>query len=206
MVQASSRPSWTDYFLGLAFMVSQRSADERTKHGCVLVDANNHIIATGYNSFPRGMDDAHLPQNRPDPSKPDELNKYDFVDSTHSERNALYNCMVSPWSLPGPVVAYVTGEPCNSCLAALWQSNVRTVYHAKRYGSALLNERTRKVKEIFLAQTGMELIEVEPNLDWLAAGLQVPGECGFIHSWSRPLQTHTHGKDCNVCNTTQSPA
>lgn len=176
----NARPSWADYFMGLAFMVSRRSRDVHTQHGCVITDRNNHIIGCGYNSWPRGMDDASLPTNRPDPEKPDELSKYDFVEGTHSERNAIANCMISPWLVLGGAVAYVTGEPCNACLAALWQANVTTVYYADRHGSHKLNERTRRVQRIIVEQTGIEFIQVRPDLSWILDGLEEPIKLGFV--------------------------
>ncbi len=60
------RPNWIDYFLGLAKVVSQRSHDVHTKHGCVIADKNHRILGVGYNGFPHSLDDAQLPTNRPD--------------------------------------------------------------------------------------------------------------------------------------------
>jgi len=54
---AINRPSWNEYFLGLAFVIAQRSLDPRTKHGSVVTDDNNHIVATGFNSFPHKFND-----------------------------------------------------------------------------------------------------------------------------------------------------
>lgn len=179
----SPRPNWLNYFMGLAFMVSRRSHDIHTQHGCIITDRNNHILSTGYNGFPRGMDDKSLPTNRPDPDNPDALNKYDFVSGTHSERNALFHCMTSPWLLPQGAIAYVTGEPCNDCLTALWQSNVTTVYYADRHGSHKLNERTRMVQKIIHEQTGIELIQVVPDLSWILNGMEEPIRLGFVQKF-----------------------
>lgn len=175
------RPDWVNYFIGLAFIVSRRSLDPNTKHGCLICTRTNQIIATGYNSFPRGMDDTSLPTNRSDPDNPSDLSKYDFIDGTHSERNAIANCMISPWLLgTGGAVAYVTGEPCNACLTALWQANVTTIYYADRHGSTLLNDHTRKVQKIIVEQTGMEFIQVKPDLSWVLDGLDEPTKLGFV--------------------------
>jgi deoxycytidylate deaminase len=46
---AEQRPSWDEYFLALAEQISRRSPDPSTRHGCVLVDADNRVISTGYN-------------------------------------------------------------------------------------------------------------------------------------------------------------
>ena len=75
------RPNWNDYFLGLAFIASSRSRDQETKHGTVIVDNNNIVLGTGYNSFIRGINDQSLPALRP--------NKYPFM--IHSELNAILN-------------------------------------------------------------------------------------------------------------------
>ena len=96
------RPSWTDYFLGLAKVASQRSHDIHTQHGCVITDRNHRILGVGYNGFPKGMDDPKLPTSRPE--------KYCWM--IHAERNALSNCVVRP----DDGVAYVTGQCCNDCI------------------------------------------------------------------------------------------
>jgi len=60
------RPSWDDYFLGIAKVVAQRSHDQHTKHGCVITDLEHRILGVGYNGFPKGMDDSKLPLTRPE--------------------------------------------------------------------------------------------------------------------------------------------
>ena len=80
------RPSWTDYFLGLAKVASQRSHDIHTQHGCVITDRLNRILGVGYNGYPKNVDDDSLPTSRPE--------KYAWM--IHAERNALANCIVRP--------------------------------------------------------------------------------------------------------------
>lgn len=111
------RPSWNEYFLNIAKVVSTRSCDAQTKHGCVIVDPNNHIIGTGYNSFPRGIKDDEMPNLRPD--------KYPYIN--HSEINAFSNCIVSPWIYPSGVTVFVTGRPCTNCFKFMMNSNVRAI-------------------------------------------------------------------------------
>ena len=48
---------WKDYFLNIAETVKEKSKDQRTKIGAVIVGNDNEIVSTGYNSFPRGIDD-----------------------------------------------------------------------------------------------------------------------------------------------------
>jgi len=147
------RPNWTDYFLGLAKVVSQRSHDSQTQHGCVITDKNNRILGLGYNGFPRGLDDNLLPNTRPD--------KYPWM--IHAERNALSNCTIRP----DDGIAYVTGQCCNDCIMALWQEGVKTVVMTQNHGTHLFDEQAQKRFDIFVQMSGLHIIYVQPNLSWL---------------------------------------
>ena len=147
------RPNWTDYFLGIAKVVSQRSHDIHTQHGCVITDQNHRILGVGYNGFPKGMDDETLPTSRPD--------KYHWM--IHAERNALANCVMRPDN----GIAYITGQSCNDCIMSLWQEGIKTVVMAKSHGTKLFDEFAQKRFKLFVNQTGINIIETEPNFSWL---------------------------------------
>jgi dCMP deaminase len=145
--------SWTNYFLGLAFVASQKSHDIHTQHGCVITDKNNRILGLGYNGFPRGLDDISLPKNRPD--------KYDWM--IHAERNALANCTIRPEN----GIAYVTGQCCNSCIMSLWQEGIKKVVMADSHGTVLFDEKQKNIFDTFVSMSGIEIITVKPDLSWL---------------------------------------
>lgn len=147
------RPNWTDYFLGLAKVVSQRSHDKHTQHGCIITDQHNRILGVGYNGFPRGLDDSQLPTDRPD--------KYFWM--VHSERNALSNCVVRPDN----GIAYVTGQCCNDCIIALWQEGIKTVYMIDNHGTHLFDQDAQKRFDTFVSMSGIKIIKVNPDLSWL---------------------------------------
>jgi dCMP deaminase len=147
------RPNWIDYFLGLAKVISQRSHDIHTQHGCVITDQNNRILGVGYNGFPRGLDDEKLPKNRPD--------KYPWM--VHSERNALSNCVVRPDN----GIAYVTGQCCNDCIMALWQEGVQTVYMIDDHGTHLFDDNAKKIFDTFVEMSGIKISKVTPDLSWI---------------------------------------
>jgi dCMP deaminase len=149
----NNRPDWTSYFLGLAKVVSFRSHDIHTQHGCVITDKQNRILGVGYNGFPRGLDDDYLPKIRPD--------KYHWM--IHSERNALSNCVVRP----DGGTAYVTGQCCNDCIMALWQEGIDTVYMIKAHGTVLFDVEAQKRFDTFVNMSGIKVCYIEPNLDWL---------------------------------------
>jgi dCMP deaminase len=48
---------WDLRFLRLAKEIASRSKDPSTKVGAVIVGADRHVVSTGYNGFPKGMDD-----------------------------------------------------------------------------------------------------------------------------------------------------
>ncbi len=48
-----TRPTWDEYFLGIAAAVSQRADCRRRRVGAVLV-AQHRIVATGYNGSSHG--------------------------------------------------------------------------------------------------------------------------------------------------------
>jgi dCMP deaminase len=147
------RPSWTDYFLGLAKVVAQRSHDIHTQHGCVITDQNHRILGVGYNGFPKGMNDSVLPTTRPD--------KYHWM--IHSERNALANCVIRPDN----GIAYVTGQCCNDCIMALWQEGVKTVYMVDDHGTHLFDSEAKKRFDLFVHGTGMEIHKITPDFSWI---------------------------------------
>lgn len=148
-----SRPSWTDYFLGIAKVVSQRSHDIHTQHGCVITDKNHRILGVGYNGFPKGLDDSKLPLTRPD--------KYFWM--VHSEINSLANCVVRP----DHGTAYVTGQCCNNCIISLYQEGIDTVYMINDHGTKLFDEDAKKRFDTFIEMSGMKIFYVDPDLSWL---------------------------------------
>lgn len=95
------------YFLILADIISARSHDSQTQHGCVIVK-DDRIISTGFNGFPPGAPDNVIPNIRP--------HKYDFVN--HAETNAIYAAAKLGISLNDSKI-YITGHPCCNCIKAL---------------------------------------------------------------------------------------
>ena len=99
---------WDNYFMSIADVVSKRSPDPHTKHGCVIVDQKNRIISTGYNGPIRGVDPKVVPLKRPD--------KYKWM--IHAEDNAI---LFAKRELDD-CTAYITGHPCSECFRRLVQS------------------------------------------------------------------------------------
>lgn len=143
--------NWDDYFMKLAGVVSERSKDRSTRIGCVLVGPDNEIRATGYNSFPRGInDDAEERHQRPE--------KYFWTE--HAERNAIYAAARVGTPLKG-CRAYLPWIPCVDCARALVQVGVTEVVAVARVTDhARYMEDFRRVGTLF-AEAGVSLRYVE---------------------------------------------
>ena len=59
--------NWSEYFYDMANLVAKKSKDQSTQIGAVIVGPDNEIRSTGYNSFPKGLnDDLQERQERPE--------------------------------------------------------------------------------------------------------------------------------------------
>jgi dCMP deaminase len=111
--------NWTEYFLNIAEQVKLKSKDQSTQIGAVIVGEDKEVLSTGYNSFPRGLDDSlQERQERPE--------KYFWME--HAERNAIYNAARIGVSLKNSTIYLTSGLPCMDCARGIVNSGVKTVY------------------------------------------------------------------------------
>jgi len=114
-----STTSWDKYFMEMLPSIASKSKDQSTKCGCIIVGPDNEIRSTGYNSFPRGLNDnLQSRQERPE--------KYFWFE--HAERNAIYNAARCGIPLKGCHV-YITGFPCCDCARAIVQAGIVEVIY-----------------------------------------------------------------------------
>lgn len=133
---------WNLRFMDLAQQVSTWSKDPSKKIGAVVVGPKRQILSTGYNGFPRGIEDTH-----------DRLNdrdlKYKYV--VHAEMNAIYNATYTGTSLDGASM-YVYGLPiCHECAKGIIQVGIKEVFIDKKSLSDKPNwyDSYLKSKEMF---------------------------------------------------------
>ena len=111
--------NWTEYFLEIAEVVKLKSKDQSTQIGAVVVGEGRNVLSTGYNSFPRGLDDSlQERQERPE--------KYFWIE--HAERNAIYNAALEGVSLKNSTIYLTSGLPCMDCARGIVNSGIKTVY------------------------------------------------------------------------------
>lgn len=108
---------WDRRFIDQAYHVSLWSKDRSTKVGAVIA-RDKHIISSGYNGPPRGVDDE-------DPYYHDrEGDKYHWFE--HAERNAIYQAAKLGVSAEGATL-YSTHPPCADCARGIVQSGITRV-------------------------------------------------------------------------------
>ncbi len=137
------RPSWDDYFMATAVILSTRSPCERLHVGCVLVSggARKHrIIAAGYNGFLPGT--PHLSRVRDGHEQA----------TVHAEQNAVSDAARRGSPLDG-AVAYVTHFPCINCAKIFAAAGIAEVRYRHDYKNDALVEP-------LLADAGIKVVRL----------------------------------------------
>ena len=142
---------WDVRFLELANHISSWSKDPSTKVGCIIVGADREIRSTGFNGFPRGIDDS-------EERLTDREEKYPLI--CHAEENAIMHAARVGVSLKD-CTAYVTWPPCTRCARSLIQAGIVEVVYA---GTSNIPERwledfTRSTN--MMKEAGIKLRNVE---------------------------------------------
>lgn len=146
---SDKRPDWSTYFMGIATIVAQRSLDPSTKVGCVIINQEKSILATGYNGPPRGMLDDNVPLERPE--------KYTYM--SHAEINAIANAARHGISLRSSTF-YITTPPCDVCFRSIINTGASKVI----YGPIPTKEKERynfEATQRMAIECGVELISFE---------------------------------------------
>ena len=109
---------WKIRYLQLAKQISTWSKDPSTKVGAVCVGEYGHILAQGYNGFPRGFSDNIEEYNNR------EL-KYKYV--VHAEMNCLYHATINGLSLKDSTMFIYGLDMCHECAKGIIQSGIKEV-------------------------------------------------------------------------------
>ena len=110
---------WDLRFIGLAQHISTWSKDPSTKVGCVVVGEDREIRSTGFNGFPRGINDD-------EDRLMDREKKYPLI--CHAEENAIMHAARIGVSLKDST-AYVTWPPCSRYTRSLIQAGIKEIVY-----------------------------------------------------------------------------
>jgi dCMP deaminase len=109
---------WDNRFMKIAREISTWSKDPSSKIGAVIVNDDRRILATGYNGFPKGIEDTDERLN-------DREQKYPRI--VHAEMNALMAALHSGVSVKDATI-YVYGLPiCPECTKSIIQAGIKRV-------------------------------------------------------------------------------
>ena len=111
--------NWDEYFIKMADLVSLKSKDRSIKIGCVLVGEDHSVLGTGFNGFPRGVnDDIDARHDRP--------LKYSLT--SHAELNSITNCARNGVKTLGATLYLNCGpNACADCSRAIIQAGIKAV-------------------------------------------------------------------------------
>ena len=123
-----TRPSWDEYFLEIAKVVSTRSTCDRANVGAVIAK-NKVILSTGYNGAPRGLphcdDIGH------------EIVDGHCIRTIHAEANAIAQAARNGAPIEGATI-YLTISPCYDCFKMMINGGIKEViykeFYMSRYG------------------------------------------------------------------------
>jgi len=143
----ADRPSYDEYFMEMAHVVSKRSTCLRRKVGALLVK-DKHILSTGYNGAPKGL--AHCAEVgciRKDKNIPSG-ERHELCRGLHAEQNAIIQAAVFGVSITGSTL-YCTNTPCVVCAKMLINAGVREIVYAGEYpddlAARMLSESNIKI-------------------------------------------------------------
>jgi dCMP deaminase len=105
---------WDYRFMRLAQYLGTWSKDRSRRVGCVIIGPENDIRSTGYNGFPRDIDDS-VEHRYERPLK--------YMWTEHAERNAIYNAARLGTPVGGCRM-YLPWYPCIDCARAIVQCRI----------------------------------------------------------------------------------
>jgi len=144
------RPSWDEYFMKIARLVSERSTCLRRRVGAILVK-DRRILATGYNGAPKGL--VHCLQRGCLRETIPSGQRHELCRGVHAEQNAIIQAAVAGVSIEGATL-YCTTQPCVLCAKMLINAGIAKIYFAGSYPDGLAKE--------LLEEAGIELVVMNP--------------------------------------------
>ena len=138
-------------FIAVAEAMASLSKDPRTKVGAVIVDDDGNILSTGWNSFPRGVDD--------DPARyADRTVKNQLV--SHSEANCIAQAARNGVRLKGANMLLTELFPCSNCAKLIIQAGIRRVYAPVMRGDHSPEWfHEKEISDLLFSEAGVEVVE-----------------------------------------------
>ncbi len=131
LAQARKRPSWDDYFMGIAREVALRSNCVK-RHVAAVIVKDKRIISSGYNGTPRGVkncSDGGCPRCNSFGKSGANLGE---CFCSHAEENAITQSAYHGVTIKDATL-YTTFSPCLMCTKMIINSGIREVVYDAHY-------------------------------------------------------------------------
>ncbi|MBU2102083.1 MAG: cytidine/deoxycytidylate deaminase family protein [Candidatus Omnitrophota bacterium] len=138
------RPSWDEYFMKAAYLVSERASCLRRKVGAVLVK-DKQILATGYNGAPSGIthcevtgclrEKLHVPSGQ----------RHELCRGLHAEQNVVLQAARHGVSVKESSI-YITNTPCIICAKMIINAGIKEVVIDGDYPDKMAIEFLKEAK------------------------------------------------------------
>jgi len=149
------RPSWDEYFMELAFVVSKRSTCLSRQVGAIVVK-DKRIMTTGYNGAPSGiescLDRGYCLRRQKGYNSGENL---EVCRGSHAEENAIVQAAKFGICLSGGTV-YCTHQPCLICSKMLINAGIKQVVFKGSYPHEMSVE--------MFSDAGIELFHFEGDI------------------------------------------
>lgn len=139
LMKHESNRTWDSYFIEFARLASTRSKDPSSQVGAIIVK-DNLILSTGYNGFPRGVDD-NKPERYERPLK--------YVWMCHAEENAIFNAAYHGISCLDASIYVTPFSPCSKCARGIVQSGIKEVIVDELIENPRFKEEFELANDIF---------------------------------------------------------
>lgn len=137
-------------FIAVAEAMASLSKDVRTKVGAVVVDDDGNILSTGWNSFPRGVND--------DPARyADRTVKNRLV--AHAESNCVSQAARNGVRLKGANMLLTELFPCSNCAKLIIQAGIKRVYAPVMRGDHSPEWfHEKEISDLLFSEAGVEVV------------------------------------------------
>ena len=139
-----ARPSWDEYFIGMADYVSTRATCDRGRSGCVIA-RDKRVISTGYVGSPPGLPhcddvghDLHTIINE------DGSQSVHCIRTAHAEQNAMVQAARFGVGLDGSTI-YCKMVPCHVCAKMIVTAGIKRVVAKMDYH---LSKKTKEILKL----------------------------------------------------------
>ena len=138
------RPTWDEYFLEIADLVSRRSTCLRRRVGAVLV-RDKRILATGYNGVPSKIRHCSEVGCMREKLKIPSGERHELCRGLHAEQNAFLQAALHGTSVKDACL-YSTTQPCVICAKMVINAGIREIVIRGDYPDKMSKDLLREAK------------------------------------------------------------